>query len=67
MATQSEILKLLRKYKPNRLTPGDIRLKLKSGSITNQLKQLRQFRFVKFKLVKMKHTKTHKEGYVYWV
>ena len=68
MATQSEILKILRKYKLNRLTTRDIQKKLKSNTqITNQLRQLRYYGFVKFKLIKIKTSKTHKEGHVYWV
>lgn len=68
MPTQSEIVKLLRKYKPNKLTTGEIKLRLKSNSqITCQLRQLRHFGLVKFKLVKIKTSKTNKEGFVYWV
>lgn len=68
MVFQKEIVQLLKRYRPNRLSTKDIKKKLKiKGSITNQLKQLRKFRVIKFKKEKLKRYKTRRTGFVYWV
>jgi len=64
MATQSEILQLLKRCKPNKLTAKDIRLRLKTHQVARQLLQLRHFGFVKFEKIKI--NKKGNDILVYW-